>query len=143
MSAAVMSILISGAAFGAAEGVPRAHPHAARRPRSAELLVAGRDPRCGAERAIGAREDVLAQQREIVIAAVEQVVHPGEDLEGAGYRIARIEVEQCVSGQAAIAIAVVFITPGVHAAAGQDARARRPALCQVAIDAPLERVAGT
>src|SRR5262245_12133119 len=96
------SVLVALPPLWVAKRVTRTNPDTAWRSGAAELLGARLLPCRRSERAIRAGKEILAHDAEIVVPLVEDVIHSSEQLQMLCHLVARIEIQQTVSGQAFI-----------------------------------------
>lgn len=115
------SVPIAGAVgVLAAERVSHSDPGANGSSGSAELLIDGIDPRRRPERSAGTGEEVLADDTEVRVAAIEYIVHPCEDLEAPGDEETTVEIQDRVAGKLTVDVAILLITASVGVRAGQQ-----------------------
>ena len=109
-------------------------------PSARNCSMTGAAPMLPAERPVGAGEDVLAEQPEVRILAVEQVVDLREQSHARRQPVFGVEVDDEVARDGAGAIGIVLVAARVLARCGDERRPDREARCRVPVDAQLGAV---
>src|SRR6266581_6668896 len=124
------------------KSIAHSDPYAAGRSDGAELLGRRVEAERGSERAIRPGERVGAEDREVLVAAVQNVDDAGENLPIVRHPPPGIDIDHRVARYATVHIAVIFIAVGVLAGGEDDAPTHGPTCRELEISAQLQRVGG-